>query len=405
MPYLTLLRRPHVTRLLSSSLIGRLPTAMAALAIALVLREAGMDYRLVGLATGAYAVAGAVGGPLLGRVVDRVGQSGVLVVAAVVSAVGFALVALAPGVAFWAVAGAVLAGAATPPLEPCLRALWPELVDEGELDAAYAMDAGAQEIVFVAGPLLVGGMAAFGAGRPALWVAAVLGLVGSLAMASASPSRRWRAGARSADWLGPLRSRALVVLLVALAGSGWALGSFNVFAVAYAEARPLPGGAGLLLALSALGALIGAVSFGVIRWKASAAMKAWVLAAGMAATYWLVVLVPGAVGMCLIALATGVFFAPLLSVSFGLVGQLAPAGTTTEAFAWLVTLIGTGIAGGSAVGGALLDGGASGPGGALLESGALAREAAVGAVGVTVCAILLLAARRVITKEARVTVR
>lgn len=384
---------------------------MAALAIALVLREAGMDYRLVGLATGVYAVAGAVGGPLLGRVVDRVGQSRVLVVAAVVSAVGFAMVAVAPGDAFWAVAGAVLAGGATPPLEPCLRALWPELVDEGELDAAYAMDAGAQEIVFVAGPLLVGGMAAFGAGRPALWVAAVLGLVGSLAMASASPSRRWRPTVRSADWLGPLRSRALLVFLVALAGSGWALGAFNVFAVAYAEQHPLPGGAGLLLALSALGALIGAVGFGVIRWRASAGVKACLLAVGMAGTYWLVVLVPGGVGMCLIALVTGVFFAPLLSVSFGLVGQLAPAGTTTEAFAWLVTLIGTGIAGGSAVGGAILDGTTSGISresetvGAVLDSGVLGWEAAVGAIGVTVCAVLLLAARGMITREARVTVR
>jgi hypothetical protein len=42
------------------------------------------------------------------------------------------------------VAGAALAGAATPPLEPCLRALWPDVVDAGKLESAYALDSASQ---------------------------------------------------------------------------------------------------------------------------------------------------------------------------------------------------------------------------------------------------------------------
>ncbi|MDH6134221.1 MFS family permease [Kitasatospora sp. MAA4] len=386
MPYLALLGRPHVVRLLSSSLVGRLPGAMAALGIALTLRHAGYGYQLVGLTTGVFAAAGAVGGPLLGRLVDRTGQSRTLLFSACLAAAGFALLAAAPGTPWAALVGAAVAGAAAPPLEPCLRTLWPELVDPQDVESAYAVDAGAQELLFIAGPLAVAGIAALAPARDTLWAAALLGLVGSVGMATAAPSRAWTPvpATTAPHWLGPLRSRGLLLLLVALGGSGVAVGTFNVFTVAYAEKHRLPGGAGTLLALSALGALVGALTYGAVGthgWKSAAPNKAGQLAAGMAGSYWLVALVPGPAGSCLLALLTGVFFAPLLTVSFGLVGELAPEGAVTEAFAWLVTFIGVGIALGAAVGGV------------VLSHGTLRTAAACGALGASLGAATLLAAR------------
>src|SRR5436190_1176565 len=50
----------------------------------------------------------------------------------------------------------VLAGFATPPLEAGLRALWPSVLNgPAEVQAAYALDAAAQEVLFTVGPLLV----------------------------------------------------------------------------------------------------------------------------------------------------------------------------------------------------------------------------------------------------------
>lgn len=391
-PYLALLRRPYVVRLLAGSLVGRMPGAMAALAIALTLRHSGSGYQLVGLATGVFAAAGAVGGPALGRLVDRTGQPRVLLSSACVAAAGFALLAALPGMTWAVVLGSAVAGAAAPPLEPCLRTLWPDLVGPGDVEAAYAVDAGAQELLYIAGPLVVAGLAALAPARDALWAAAALGVLGSATMATAAPSRAWTpAAARSAHRLGPLRHRGLLLLLVALGGSGVALGSFNVFTVAYAEQHRLPAGAGTLLALSSLGALIGALAYGAIgtaRWSAAPPTKAVLLAAGMAAAYWLVALVPGPVGSCLLALLTGVFFAPLLTVSFGLVGEMAPEGTATEAFAWLVTFIGVGIALGAAAGGL------------VLADGTLRTAAACGAAGATLGPLTLLAARTRLTPPA-----
>ncbi|MFI7502111.1 MFS transporter [Streptomyces sp. NPDC049687] len=372
-----------MTRLLVGTLVGRLPSGMAAVAIPLALRNADAPYWFVGLAVGAYALATAAGGPLLGRLVDRVGQTLVLLPSAVLAGCGFLLIAAAPGQQAPVVAGAVVAGAASPPLEPCLRALWPTVVSPQELESAYALDSASQELIFVGGPLIVAGCVSVASPVTALWAAALLGLVGALVVATAEPARAWRAPARDPDWLGPLRSQGLVVLLVSLTGVGVALGTLNVVVVAYAEDHRMPGGAPTLLALNALGALIGGLAYGAVRrWSERPARRALLLTVGLAPGYALLCLVPAPPLMSCLMLLTGLFLAPVLTVSFVLVGELAPAGTTTEAFAWLVTLMTSGMALGSTVVGL------------VLEHGGPRWAAACGVLGLVVGILILLAGQR-----------
>lgn len=370
MGYLALLRAPHVTRLLGGTLLGRLPAGMTALVIALALREAGTPYSRIGLATAAYAIAAAIGGPVLGRIVDRTGQPRVLLASAVVAGGGYALLALAPGSAWAAPLGAAVAGLAMPPLEPCLRSLWPEVVTEDQLDTAYAFDSATQQLLYVAGPLAVAGIAAGASPTVALWTAAGLGLLGALVVATSG-------------LLGPLRSPGLVLLLLGLAGAGWAVGAQNVLFIAYAEQHPgaLPGGAGTLLALAALGGLLGALGYGAVKWRSSTATRTWVLALAMAASYLPLLLLPSPGVMAALALLSGIGLAPLLAAAFVLIAELAPTGTVTEAFAWLITLFATGNAAGYAVSGALAE-------------SALAGVALCAAGGIALGGLLLLAARR-----------
>lgn len=385
MGYLALLRAPHVTRLLGGTLLGRLPAGMTALVIALALREAGTPYSRIGLATAAYAIAAAIGGPVLGRIVDRTGQPRVLLASAVVAGGGYALLALAPASAWAAPLGAAVAGLAMPPLEPCLRSLWPEVVTEEQLDTAYAFDSATQQLLYVAGPLAVAGIAAGASPTVALWTAAGLGLLGALVVATSAPSRAWRAPARhaSSGLLGPLRSPGLVLLLLGLAGAGWAVGAQNVLFIAYAEQHPdgLPGGAGTLLALAALGGLVGALGYGAVKWRSSTATRTWVIALAMAASYLPLLLLPSPGPMAALALLSGIGLAPLLAAAFVLIAELAPTGTVTEAFAWLITLFATGNAAGYAVSGALAE--SALPGVALCAAG-----------GIALGGLLLLASRR-----------
>ncbi len=382
---MSLLRTPYFVRLLVSSWLGRLPSAMAFIAIPLVLRDVGAHYGFIGFAVGAYAVAAAAGAPLQGRFVDRVGQVTVLVPTSVVAAVGFAAVAIAPREPVVVLTGAVLAGAATPPLEPCLRVLWPDIVGRDRLERAYAVDSAMQEMVFIMGPLVVAACVAAVSPVSALWTAAVLGLAGVAIFVPAGPVRRWRAEARVPDWLGPLRSKGLAVLLGSLAGAGFAIGVLTVLVVSYAERHSVPGGAPMLLALNAGGALVGALTYGVVKWRGATRLRAALSAAGLAVSYSLLAIVPSPPYMAGLMALTGLFLAPLLTATFVLIGELAPRGTTTEAFAWLITLFACGNAAGSAVVGVVLD------------RAGLHWAAACSVIGVGGCLATLLAGYRLLT--------
>ena len=384
MPEAGLFRTPYFLRLLTASWLGRLPFAMALVAIPLTLREVGASYGFVGLAVGVFAISSAAGSPVLGRLVDRVGQVRVLVPTAICAAAGFVAIAVAPHEPAVVVLGAGLAGFTNPPLEPCLRVLWPDLVGRDRLERAYAVDSAAQELVFFAGPLLVAGCVAAFSPIAALWTQAALSLVGVAIFVLAAPVRRWRAEIRAPDWLGPLRSKGLVVLLGSISGAGFALGVLNVFVVSYAERHPVPGGAPMLLALNGGGALAGALAYGTIRWRTAVARRVVAAAAGMLLGYGLLAIVPSPPYLAGLMLLTGLFLAPLLTATFFLIGELAPRGTATEAFAWLVTLFACGSSAGSAVVGVVLD--RAGP----------HLAAACGAAGVACCLLVLVAGYRLL---------
>jgi MFS family permease len=377
--YLDLLRRPSVARLLLGAVVGRLPTSMTAIAVTLALRPRGLGFRFIGIAVAVLTVAQAAGGPVLSRLVDRRGQTGVLAASAVVSAAGLLLVAAAPGVGAAVLVGTALTGAAVPPLEPCLRALWPGLVGDENLPRAYSLDSVAQELVFVIGPLLVAVVVAAGSPIGALVLTGLLCLAGTAVVATAEPSRRYRGTAATVGWLGPLHSRPLVVLLAGMTGVAVPVGGLGIVLVAYTEQHRVWGGAGVLLGVSAGGALAGALTYGAVRWTGSPTTRLVVLSAGLAAAYLLVATPATPWLMAVLCFVAGVFLPPLLVISFGLIDELAPPGTIVEAFGWLVTffMVGSGV--GSAVAGAVRDAVGTGP--------AAASTAALGFLGTATLAL------------------
>ncbi len=182
-----------------------------------------------------------------------------------------------------------------------------------------------------------------------------------------------------------------MLLLLAFAGTGWSVGGQNILFVAYAqEHHGLPGGAGLLLALAAFAGLLGALAYGAVRWKSPTSTRTWALAAGMAACYLPLLAVPGPLGMSAAATLSGLGLAPLLAAAFVLIAELAPAGTTTEAFAWLVTVFSTGNALGSAASGAVV--------GESLRAAAL-----IACGGIAAGAVLLVTCRKWLTAPTEAT--
>ncbi|MFF9284127.1 MFS transporter [Streptomyces griseosporeus] len=351
--YLEILRTRHAARLLTGTLVGRLPNATAAIAVVLFVRAEGGSYSLAGALAAVYGVANAVGQPVLGRLVDLYGQPRVQLPAAVLAALAatvLALTGLDPlPLAYAAVAAA---GLFAPPLEGGLRALWPSVLRrEDQVHTAYAMDAVAQEVMFTVGPLLVTLCVSLWSAQAALIVLNVLGVLGALSVVLSQPSRAWRSAPREAHWLGALRSPGLVALLGAFLFVGIALGSITVAAVPYADDHGGDAVYGWLMAALGLGALAGGTVYGARQWAGAPERRLRVLVAFLAVCYLPLMLMPGAAGMVALTALAGVFLAPAIACAFVIVDRHAPRGTVTEAFSWLVTTftvgasVGTGLAG------------------------------------------------------------
>ncbi|MFF2509932.1 MFS transporter [Streptomyces sp. NPDC058086] len=351
--YLEILRARHAARLLAGTLTGRLPNAIAAIAVVLFVRAEGGTYSLAGALAAVYGVGNAVGQPLLGRLVDLYGQPRVQLPAALVSALGMGVFAFSGTdplpVAYVSM---VVAGLFTPPLEGGLRALWPSVLRrEEQVHTAYAMDAVAQEVMFTVGPLLLTLCASLWSARAALLILNVVGVLGALSVVLSPPSRAWRSAPREAHWLGALRSPGLLALLGAFLFVGIALGSITVAAVSYADDHGGDAVYGWLMAAVGLGALVGGTAYGARRWSGAPERRLRGLVALLAVCYLPLVLMPGAVAMTALAALAGVFLAPCIACAFIIVDRHAPRGTVTEAFSWLVTTftvgasVGTGLAG------------------------------------------------------------
>ena len=357
-PYRALLAPPRVAATLAASLVGRLPMGFTGLAIVLSVRAAGGSFTLAGLAAGAYALAAAAASPVLGRRVDRVGQTAVVLPLALVDA--GALLALAAAARLGAPAGpvlalAALAGAALPPLAACMRALWPALApDARSRQAAYSLESILQELVFIAGPLLAA-VLALADPALALVAAAVLVLAGSLAYARSPYSRAWRPRTGSDPRHGALGSPGMRTVVAATLGMSAAFGLIDVAMPAFAARRGAAAWAGVLIAAMATASMAGGLWYGARRWSAPLERRYLVLFAVFGAGLAPLALartIPAMLGLMALA---GLALAPLAACLYGLTAALAEAGTTTEAFTWLSTAFVGGTAAGAAVGGVLVD--------------------------------------------------
>ncbi|MBV2355826.1 MFS transporter [Streptomyces sp. J2-1] len=351
--YAEILRTRHAARLLTGTLVGRLPNATAVIALVVFVRSGGGTYTLAGGLAAVYGVANAVGQPVLGRLVDLYGQPRVQLSAAMLSALAMtAFALLGTGSLLLAYGTVAAAGLFTPPLEGGLRALWPGVLRRADqLHTAYAMDAVAQEVMFTVGPLLVTLCVTLWSARAALLVLNAIGVLGALSVALSPPSRAWRSAPREAHWLGALRSPGLLALLAAFLCVGMAMGSITVASLSYADGHGGDAVYGWMMAGLGLGALVGGTVYGARPWAGAPERRLRVLVALLAVCYLPPALMPGPVAMVLLSVLSGVFLAPCLACVFVLVDRYAPRGTVTEAFSWLVTTftvgasVGTGIAG------------------------------------------------------------
>jgi MFS family permease len=357
--YLDLLRTPGVAALVAATTLGRLPYGMNVLALILLLRSEGFGYAEVGIVTGAAGLAVGLTAPGLGRLIDRLGQTRVL------AATGVACLAANAAVVVAALSGvgvvpltvlALLAGGSTPPVSPSMRTLWPELVGRERLDTAFAFDALQLEVFFIGGPLLAAGIATWVSPEVAVLTGTTMQAAGALAFAAAPASRRWRPSPdREQGRRGALGAPGIRVLVAAMSAAAVALGVLEIGIAAFAEREATRAESGWRFALWGAGSLAGGLWYGARRWRVPADHRFLVVTGVLAAG---LVPLPFAGSMPVFAalvVVAGLGLAPSTAAAYSLIGDLAPAGATTEAYAWQIVAYVVGSSVGAWVAGALVE--------------------------------------------------
>jgi predicted MFS family arabinose efflux permease len=347
-------------RLFATSIIARMPLAMLSIGLVVHVQRLTGSFAAAGVVTGVYAIALGVGGPLLGQLVDRRGQTLVLLASASAAAALLAAIAVLSTGAPLALPVALAAGigVATPPVGACLRTQLPALLsDPNAIGSAYAFEASVVELTWIFGPplaLCIGALWSTGAALAVGGLVLLLG-TGSFAAQPAShswqpprPARRPRGGA--------LRTPAMRTLVIVLVAVGVLLGAVEVAVTAAAKTLDGTTAAAPLFALwgagSFAGGLLAARLGGGARTGAGVGLVLCALTAGSLA------LIPAAgsmVALGAVLVLAGAAISPTEAALYAMVDAAAPAGTMTEAFAWLATAMEVGGALGAAGAGTLID--------------------------------------------------
>jgi MFS family permease len=363
--YGSLLRTPGVARIIAAQLLARFPSGMLSLAVLLHVERVHDSYGAAGLVLAATSIGQGIAGPLTSRWMGRWGMRPVLILTLLVSAAAITTIALVEMPVALYMAVALIAGLSYPPVQPAVRTIYPKMVNSRQLTPLFSLDASAQELIWIGGPVLTTFVSTQISTALGVLLAAIFLVVGGIWFIASPEVGRVRIP-RSKRSFGTVLKRPPVLLATVV-------GLLVIGACAAVEAGVVAtfghGGpqAGIVLAIWSLGSLGGGLALGHIPatpW--SLARRTGIVFVGLALAmisldfWWMT-------GALVIA---GIGLAPALAVMFAIVSASVRFSDTAEAYGWVGTgqLIGAAL--GSAVAGFLID--SAGPIGAFWTGAAFA---------------------------------
>ncbi|MFK4730634.1 MFS transporter [Agromyces mediolanus] len=363
--YSELLKTRGVARIIAAQLTARFPSGMLSLAFLLHVEQQTGSYGSAGLVLAATSIGQAVAGPLTSRMMGRFGMRPVLITTLAICVAAIVAIGVIPPIMPLYLGIGLLAGLSTPPVQPAVRTIYPKMVNSRQLTPLFSLDASAQEIIWVVGPVVTTFVSTQIGTIWGILLAAALMVVGGAWFISSPELGRVRIP-RSKRRFGAVLSRPPVLLATVV-------GFLLVGACAAIEAGVVAvfghGGpeAGIVLAIFSIGSLAGGLFLGhapISPW--STARRMFIVFAGTALAaaamdfWWLAATL----------FVAGIGIAPALAVLFAIVSASVKFSDTAEAYGWVGTgqLIGAAL--GSALAGFLIDG--NGAQGAFWAAAALA---------------------------------
>ncbi|MEU0413546.1 MFS transporter [Streptomyces griseorubiginosus] len=358
---LAVLLLPGALRAFLPALIGRSALAMGGLALLLAVQDSTGSYTQAGFATAAFGIANVIAAPWRARAVDRFGQRTALTTMASSQAAAFIVLALTTATdgvaAIWFSVLSTVVGLTSPPLGAAMRMVWASLTTAGEQRTkAFSIDAICEDLLYVAGPVIVTAVIVATSPSIGLWVTATAVFLGTAGMTSSASSRALRGtGGRGARGDRPLRQPSFVRVLMVLLGVGCVLGVAEIAAPAVAAQHDAVAASGWLLAAFSGGSALGGFIYGQLNLKVGAGRRLFGLCVsmGLAAVVasQLDTLGLFAAGIALV----GLFLTPSLITGYLIADAIVPETSQTEASTWINTSLNLGAALASAAAGIIID--------------------------------------------------
>lgn len=340
---------PKSVILLLAQLVARFPFGMLSLAFIIHIQDVTGSYAIAGIALGAETIGASISGPILARYMAIFGVRRVIAIATVITTASFLSMGFVPPEPLLLVFLSFLVGISSPPIQPAARTIYPLITPKPLLPQLYSLDAAAQEIIWVIGPLVATLVAAQFGNLAMLWTIAFIQIFGSI----------WLLLNKSvAQAKIPLSKTAVgrvlknpAVTAVTFLGLLF-VGSFagvEVGAVALFEKSV----AGVMFAVFSVGSLLG----GFLLAPRVKSRRALPLFIGLTLAGYSLILVDPLnaiwVGGCLFVAGVGV--APTLGILALWVAEGTTGSETAEAYGWTTTGQLVGFSAGSALAGIAID--------------------------------------------------
>jgi MFS family permease len=338
---------------------------MLSLALLLHIEHVHHSYGAAGLVLAAASVGQAIAGPLTSRLMGVIGMRVVLSVTLIFCAASITVIALFAMPIVITMIVAFVSGLSTPPVQPAVRTIYPKMVNSTQLTPLFSLDASAQELIWIAGPVVITFVSIQIATTIGLLLCSAIMVLGGIWFIVLPEVGRVRIP-RARRRFGVVLTRPTVLLATVvgflLIGSCAAVEAGVV--ANFGEDGPQ---AGIVLAIWSLGSLAGGLSFGHLPigpWALARRMLIVLVGVALAAMFmnfwWLAITL----------IIAGAGIAPALAVIFSIVSSSVKFSDTAEAYGWVGTgqLIGAAI--GSAVAGFFID--SNGAVGAFWIAGAFA---------------------------------
>ena len=352
--YRTLLRAPGAAAFFLTATAGRVGIAMTSLGIVWLVHARTGSYATAGLVTGSFAVAEAVAGPQLARLIDRFGQHRVLPPAllAHAAAVALLLTLVAARSPDWLMtAGGVLVGATIPQLGALSAARWAALLRDEQaaaLPTAFALESLSNETAFLAGPALVSILGASGYPAVGTVLAATLVVAGGLCFAAQRRTEPPPSAAGRPRTGGSLLRPGFAVLVGVNLVIGVFFGAMQISVTAFAVEHGAAAAAAVLFTVSSCAALLAGWLYGLRRWRTAPQVQLAVATAALALGCLQLLVAGSPLALGLGVALTGLAIPVILVLCTVLAESAVHPAVLTQAFVWLNSASAAGSAGAAA---------------------------------------------------------